>query len=224
MTETAKAKPIGVVLVEDDPHQCAAIARTLRRAADLELLAVFASAEEAEAAIATLAPDVVLVDIGLPGRSGTELVRALKPSSPNTEFMMLTVVENPTLVFEALAAGASGYLLKQTEPERLVEAVVELHHGAAPMSTPIARLVILSFRDRPPRPAIDDGLAPREREVLERLAQGWTYKGVAEATSLSLGTVRTYVKRIYAKLHVHNRVEAMRATGRTTRTWPDREG
>jgi DNA-binding NarL/FixJ family response regulator len=223
MNNNASFVPIRLALVEDIADQRAALARNFQHAAQLELVAVFATAEEAEPGIAALAPEVVLVDIGLPGRSGTELVRALKPRMPNTDFVMLTVLEDSARVFAALAAGASGYLLKQTEPEDLVAAVVDLHHGGAPMSAPIARLVIQSFRQPPPsRPAPESELAPREREVLEWLAQGWTYKEISERMSVSIGTVRTYIKRIYAKLHVHNRVEAMHAAGRVTGTLPRR--
>jgi DNA-binding NarL/FixJ family response regulator len=216
MINTERHRPIRLALVEDMADQRLALARTLQSAAQLELVAVFATAEEAEPGLIALAPEVVLVDIGLPGRSGTELVRALKPRMPNTDFVMLTVLEDPVRVFAALAAGASGYLLKQTEPEDLVAAVVDLHHGDAPMSAPIARLVIQSFRQPPSRTAPESELAPREREVLDWLAQGWTYKEIGDRMNVSIGTVRTYIKRIYAKLHVHNRVEAMRAAGRVT--------
>jgi DNA-binding NarL/FixJ family response regulator len=216
MTDNISDKPTRVALVEDDPDQRAALVRILRGVRTLDFMAALSTAEEAERALRALTPDVVLVDLNLPGRSGTDLVCALKPVLPATEFMMLTVVDNPAHVFEALAAGASGYLLKHSDPNRLVEAIVDLHHGGAPMSAPIARLVIKCFHKPPPVPNPEAVLAPREREVLEWLAQGWSYKEVADRMTVSLGTVRTYIKRIYTRLHVHNRVDAMRAAGLMT--------
>lgn len=222
MNDNLSDQPVRVVLVEDNPDQRAALMRVLQSSPQLQVMATFASAEEAEPALIAQAPEVALVDIGLPGRSGIELVRALKPRMPQTEFMMLTVIEDPARVFAALSAGASGYLLKQTPPDDLVAAVIDLHQGGAPMSAPMARLVIQSFHQPPPRKMPESELAPREHEVLERLAQGWTYKEISDRLNVSLGTVRTYIKRIYTKLHVHNRVEAMHAAGRVTGTPPRR--
>lgn len=207
-------KPIRVALVEDDADQRATFFRLLQSAPALEAVGAFASSEEAETALPGLAPDVALVDIGLPGQSGIELVRALKPRLAATQFMMLTVVDDPKRVFEALAAGASGYLLKKTPPAKVIEAILELHSGGAPMSAQIARLVVGHFQQPPPASAADAILAPREREVLELLGQGLLYKEVADRLGISLSTVRTHVERIYGKLHVRNRVEALRKVGR----------
>ena len=206
---TTLQKPIRVVLVEDDADQRATFFRLLQSAPALEGVAAFANSEEAESALPGLAPDVALVDIGLPGQSDIDLVRALKPRLPATQFMMLTVVDDPKRVFEALAAGASGYLLKKTPPGKVVEAILELHSGGVPMSAQIARLVVGHFQQLPPASAADAVLAPREREVLDLLGQGLLYKEVADRLGVSLHTVNTYIERIYDKLHVHNRTEAV---------------
>ena len=216
---TAPPAPvIRVALVEDDPVQRSEITQLLGREAGLELAGTWGTAEAAMAAIPRLEPDVALVDIGLPGQSGIELVSALKPLLPATQFMMLTVWEDPDRIFSALEAGAAGYLLKKTAPAKLLEAIQELHAGGSPMSGAIARKVVERFQKPPPLPERDSGgasgtptpLSPREREILELLAQGRLYKEIADALGIGYGTLRTHLHRIYEKLHARNRTEAVR--------------
>ena len=161
------------------------------------------------AALAADRPDVVLVDINLPGQSGIECVRQLKPRLPATQFAMVTVYEDADRIFQALAVGATGYLLKQTPRAELIAAIRELHAGGSPMSTNIARKVVQSFQAQATRRAETDSLSSREMEVLQALSRGHTYKQIAADLGISLGTVRTYIQRIYEKLHVHSHAEAV---------------
>lgn len=205
---TQTKHPIRVALVEDDPVQREGVWRIVRSGSGLEGVLVCGSAEEALARLPAVAPDIVLMDIALPGRSGIEAVRALKPKLPATQFLMLTVFDDPERIFPALAAGASGYLLKSTPPEKLVEAIRDARDGGAPMTGSIARKVIAMFQ-KPMMPPVEDPLSPREREILRLLARGLLYKEIAEQLDIGLGTVRTHIGRIYEKLHVHNRTEAV---------------
>ena len=152
-------------------------------------------------------PQIILTDINLPGMSGIECVRRLKPLLPNSQFVMLTVYEDADHIFEALAAGATGYLLKQTRRDELLEALCEVHGGGSPMTSNIARKVVQSFQ--PPQSTEADALSPREREVLDLLAQGFLYKEISEQIGISLPTVNTYIRRIYEKLHVRSRAQAV---------------
>lgn len=203
-----------VGLVEDDPVQAAEITRLLLADRRLRLEGTWTAAEAAAQPLFQLAPDVVLVDIGLPGISGIELVRQIAPRLPATQFMMLTVLEDADRLFEALAAGATGYLLKKTAPTRLLEAIQELRAGGSPMSAAIARHVVKRFQPvphparTPAAPAAT--LTPREQEILDLLAQGRLYKEIALSLDIGLGTVRTHIRRIYEKLHARNRTEAVR--------------
>jgi len=154
-------------------------------------------------------PDVVLVDINLPGQSGIECVRQLKPRLPATQFAMVTVYEDADRIFQALAVGATGYLLKQTPRAELIAAIRELHAGGSPMSTNIARKVVQSFHRAPAPPRGDAELTPREQQVLDELVRGLLYKEIADALGISMGTLHTYIRRIYEKLHVHSRAQAV---------------
>jgi len=214
---TTPASPfplIRVGLVEDDPVQTAELRRLLLADSRLLLEGTWATAEAATQPLVQSAPDVVLVDIGLPGQSGIELVRTLAPCLPATQFMMLTVYEDPDRLFDALSAGAAGYLLKKTAPARLLEAIQELRDGGSPMSAAIARHVVKRFQQPVPRwdaaAATSAHLSPREQEILDLLAHGRLYKEIAETLSIGLGTVRTHIRRIYEKLHARNRSEAVR--------------
>lgn len=204
---------IRVALVEDHRDQAEALLTVLQASPDFAVTAVCGSAEEAIAALPGQHPDVVLVDIGLPQRSGIEVVAALKPRLPDAQFLMLTVMERPESVFAALAAGASGYLLKKNARERLGDAVREVHAGGMPLSVSVARLVLAHFQEKRPAPA-HPALTSRELDVLDSLAQGLTYKEVGDRLHIALGTVQTHVERIYEKLHVRSRLEALRKTGR----------
>jgi DNA-binding NarL/FixJ family response regulator len=158
-------------------------------------------------------PDLVIMDINLPGMTGIECIRRLKPEFPDIQFIMFTVYEDSEQVFEALTAGASGYLLKKTPPDKIINALKELHEGGAPMSTGIARKVISSFQQRSApnqkTPAADLKLSPREYEILELLSKGLFYKEIASQLAISTGTVRQHIHKIYEKLHVQNRTEAL---------------
>lgn len=159
-------------------------------------------------------PAIVLVDINLPDLNGIECVRRAKPLMSETQFVMLTVFKDSNHIFEALAAGAVGYLLKQTPCEQLIASLKQVHEGGSPMTSYIARKVVQSFRDRPVQgirfegPAAG-GLSPRERQVLELLARGRFYKEICETLALSKSTVNTHVRNIYEKLHVHTRGQAI---------------
>jgi DNA-binding NarL/FixJ family response regulator len=154
-------------------------------------------------------PDVVLMDINMPGINGVEAVRILKPKLPGTQFMMCTVYEEDEHVFESLKAGATGYILKKTAPARLLEAIEEIYKGGSPMSSTIARKVMSSFAENKVRQPIDD-LSEREKEILNQLARGMQYKAIAAGLSLSVETVRTHIRNIYEKLQVHNKDQAIK--------------
>jgi len=154
-------------------------------------------------------PDVVLMDINLPGINGVECVRQLKQLMPSIQVMMLTVYEDTENIFNALAAGATGYMLKRTPRDELLDAIREVHRGGSPMTTHIARKVVLSFQRTAPAAPPTEVLSPREQEVLDCLAQGFLYKEIAEKLSISYETVHTYIRRIYEKLQVRTRTEAV---------------
>ena len=203
------AKPIKVSIVDDEADLRENIAGFVDASPGFHALGVHASAEEALIRLPREKPDVVLMDINLGGgMSGIECVRQLKPLLPETQIVMLTVFEDTDKIFSALAAGASGYLLKRLAPAKLLEAIREVHEGGSPMSAPIARKVVQSLRAAPPAPG-EAALSAREREVLDRLAEGLAYKQIAERLSLSIHTVRNYIRRIYEKLHVQSRTEAV---------------
>ncbi len=207
------SRGIRVALVEDQADQAAALLEVLRAAPGLVVVGHCLEADQAIADLPGQRPDVVLVDIGLPGRTGIELVAILREQLPQAKFLILTVIDRAEEVFAALAAGASGYLLKKNARERLGRAVQEVHEGEMPLSVPVARLVLAHFQERPVTPP-PSSLTHREREVLDALAQGLTYKETGEKLGIALGTVQTHVERIYEKLHVRTRLEALRKTGR----------
>src|SRR5690606_20549025 len=168
----------------------------------------FKNAEEATIQLPLLKPDLVVMDINLPGMNGIECIRKVSAESPGTQFMMFTIYENNEHVFDALEAGASGYLLKNSPPERIVQALLELHAGGSPMSAQIALKIVERFH-RKDQTSYAERLSPREREVLQLLAKGHLYKEIADALSISVGTVRQHIHKIYEKLHVQNRTEAL---------------
>jgi DNA-binding NarL/FixJ family response regulator len=200
---------VAVSIVEDDAPARQIFAGWLRRAEGFRCLSEHGSAESALGQLPKEQPAIVLMDINLPGLSGIECVRRLKPLLPETQFVMLTVYEDADHIFDALAAGASGYLLKQTPRSQLLAALKEVHSGGSPMTSNIARKVVQSFQQTPAPPDPADDLSPREREVLEFLARGYLYKEIAESLHLSMPTVNTYIRRIYEKLHVRSRGQAV---------------
>jgi DNA-binding NarL/FixJ family response regulator len=198
-----------VCIVEDDPGLRESISRFINESAGFACSGAFSSGEEAVAHIPGVKPDVVLMDINLPGMDGIQCVRQLKELCPPLQIMMLTVYERSDQIFDALAAGACGYLLKSTAPDKLLEAVEDVRNGGSPMSSHIARKVVQAFQptERARRPI--EQLAPREQEVLALLSKGCAYKQIAAEMQLSMGTIRTYIRRIYEKLHVNCRTEAV---------------
>lgn len=173
-----------------------------------EVLATFPDAEKAAEDLPAWQPDIVIMDINLPGMNGIECIKKVKPQCPQSQFIMFTIYEDDEKVFEALNAGASGYLLKKTPLGKISELLLELYTGGSPMSTQIARKVINRLRNNETTGNIDI-LSPRENEVLQCLATGSLYKEIAEKLSISTGTVRQHIHRIYEKLHVQNRTEAL---------------
>jgi DNA-binding NarL/FixJ family response regulator len=204
-----KSLSINVSIVEDDPSIRQILTEWINRAEGFRCLSVHESAESALAKLPEEKPRLVLVDINLPGQNGIECVRRLKPLLPETQFVMLTVYEDTAHIFDALKAGASGYLLKRTPREELIAALKQVQEGGSPMTSYIARKVVQSFYQSPAARAETEGLSPREREVLELLARGYFYKEITEALSISMSTVNTHVRRIYEKLHVHSRAQAV---------------
>ncbi|MBX3733451.1 MAG: response regulator transcription factor [Verrucomicrobiae bacterium] len=208
---TPAAAPIQVILVEDDRALASELAALLRNEADLNVAGTFGTAEAAERDLIAGMADVVVTDIQLPGRSGIDLIRAHKPNLPSTQFLVLSMFDDDDVVFAALRAGASGYILKRNLRGQLAGMIRDLHSGGAPMSSSIARKLVHEFQGRSPdaEAVAVAGLAPRESELLDLLARGRSYKECAEAMSLKLDTVRTYIRRLYEKLHVHSRHEAV---------------
>ena len=201
-----------VVIVEDDPGLRQQLMLVLKSARDIECLYAVESGEEAVRRISAQPPDVVLMDIQLPGISGIECVAVLKKRLPDLEFIMLTVYEDADRIFSALKAGASGYLIKSGPPEKLFEAIRDVHSGGSQFSAHIARRVAQYFRSPPKQqePSAEvDKLSSRELEVIELLASGYIYKEIADKLGIGTETVRTYVKNICSKLRVKNRTEAV---------------
>lgn len=198
-----------MAVVEDDVALRDSLRHFLGLAPDVECVGEFGSAEEALAALPDLKPDVVLMDINLPGLSGIDCVRRLKGRLPQTQVLMVTVFDDGDRIFKALLAGASGYLLKANIATDIVPAVREVVAGGAPLSPFIARKVVQFFQTRPPPPRDEAGLTPREREVLDLLARGLTYKEIAARLGVSMDTVRRHCHNIYGKMHVASRTEAV---------------
>lgn len=201
--------PISVSIVEDSDKFRETLARVLNRADGFRCISQYPNAEEALKALPQDKPDVVLMDINLPGINGVECVRQLKQLAPAIQVMMLTVYEDTDNIFNALTAGATGYMLKRTPRDELLEAIREVHRGGSPMTTHIARKVVQSFQRAAPATSPTETLSPREQEVLDCLAQGFLYKEIAEKLSISYETVHTYIRRIYEKLQVRTRTEAV---------------
>jgi DNA-binding NarL/FixJ family response regulator len=203
-----KRMPIRVCIVEDDLRLQALVARWLRQEPELQLVNSYPDAESAVAGIPGDRPDVVLMDINLPGQNGIECVGQLKSKLPATQFAMVTVYEDEDKILQALKVGATGYLLKQTPRAEVIAAIRELHRGGSPMTPNIARKVVQSFHRSKP-PAADPLLSDREQQVMDLLAQGYLYKEITGSLGISQGSLHTYIRRVYEKLHVHSRAQAM---------------
>jgi DNA-binding NarL/FixJ family response regulator len=200
---------IRVSIVEDDAPTREILAGWLTRAEGFQFVSEFGSAEDGLAGLPGQKPDVVLMDIKLPGMNGVECIRQLKPQLPQTQFVIYTVYEDSNHIFNALQAGATGYLLKQSAHDELLAALKYVHAGGSPMTSYIARRVAQCFSNHPARIEADDDLSPREREVIGMLARGFLYKEIATALNISVRTVDTYIRRIYEKLHVRSRAQAV---------------
>ncbi len=210
MASQKKPMSIAVAIVEDDVPAREILAGWIRHTDGFRCVGEFDDAESALAKLPHEKPSVVLFDINLPGMSGIECVRKLKPRLPDTQFVMITVYEDANHVFNALSAGASGYLLKQTRRNELIDALKDVHAGGSPMSSQIARKVVQNFyRNETQLDGETVELSGREREVLELLARGYLYKEIAEQLKISVQTVNTYIRRIYEKLHVRSRAQAV---------------
>ena len=205
------SRPIRVALVEDQDFLRSELAELLSSDAQIAVVAVARDGQEAIDQLPKSAAEVVLMDIGLPGRDGVECVRQLKPVMPNAEFMMVTVFEDHEKVMASLSAGATGYLVKSASWERLKESIVDLHRGGSPMSSSIARQVLTKLFRPDSRLAAtpNASLTPREEEVLKSLSQGRRYKGIADELGISPYTVRAHIHAIYEKLHVRSKAEAV---------------
>ena len=209
MKSKVKPTPTRVALVEDDAPLRELFKDWIKAAPAMELAGEFANAESAMTQLPCDAPDVVLVDINLPGCNGIECVRVLKPQMAPTQFMMVTVYSDANLIFEALGAGATGYLLKRSTRDELLAAIAEIARGGSPMSSSIARMIAQSFHRPTPAPRAKDTLAPQEQRVLELMAQGFAHKEIAAELAIGVPTVGTYIRRIYDKLHVYTRAQAI---------------
>ena len=200
---------INVAVVEDDVRVRGSLARLIDSAKGFCCVSQHPTAENALTELPVTKPDVVIMDVNLPGMNGVECVRRLKELLPETQVVMLTVYENTNIIFSALSAGASGYLLKQSSPEQLIDAIRDVHAGGSPMTSHIARKVVASFQE-----VIDpvheyEKLSLREQEVLDYLARGFLYREIAEKLNISYTTVHTHIRHIYEKLHVRSRTQAV---------------
>ncbi len=199
---------ITVAIVEDDAGIRRGLEWLLKSSAEFSCVASCKNAEEAVRLLPKAAPQVILMDINLPDRSGIECTAEIKEALPATQVVMITVYDDDEKVFNALRAGASGYVLKRTPPKKILQAIREVHAGGVPMSSEIARKLLGVFREPAPAPAGEQNLSPREQEVLELLSRGCANKEIAEKLSLSIETVTWHLKHIYTKLHVRSRTQA----------------
>jgi DNA-binding NarL/FixJ family response regulator len=201
--------PITVSIVEDNDQLRGTLARVISRADGFKCISQYGNAEAALVGVPKDKPEVVLMDINLPGMNGVECVRQLKQVAPQIQMVMLTVYEDTDNIFNALAAGASGYMLKRTKSAELLEAIREVTRGGSPMTTHIARKVTQSFQKAGPSSQPTENLSQREQEVLDCLSKGFLYKEIADKLGISYETVHTYIRRIYEKLQVRTRTEAV---------------
>jgi DNA-binding NarL/FixJ family response regulator len=208
-THSDPSSRLKVAIVEDDDDIRAHLVQLFSNAEDFELLGAHGSAEEALDRLPRNPPQAVLMDINLPGINGIQCLRQLKAQLPSIQILMLTIYEDSERIFEALVAGASGYLLKRTPGAQLLEAVRDVLQGGSPMSSLIARKVVQHFNHQSKGSQEMQTLSERETEVLDQLARGRLYKEIASHLGISMDTVRKHLQNIYSKLHVHSRTEAV---------------
>lgn len=200
---------ISLAIVEDLDEVREGLKQFISLNKEFNVLDTYKTAEEAMYELPSLKPDVVIMDINLPGANGIDCIKEVRNKIPKTQFMMFTVYENDEKVFEALKAGATGYLLKSTGLVQLIEALKELHNGGSPMSSNIARKLVNIFHESQKNNLPVEELSNRENEILQLLAKGLLYKEIADHLSISTATVRQHIHKIYEKLHVQNRTEAI---------------
>lgn len=200
---------ITVAIVEDDRCVRESLSILINGTENLRCVSTHSSGEEALEDILIKRPDVVLMDINLPGMSGIDCVRKLKATLPKVQILMLTMYEDDEKVFQSLVAGASGYLVKRTSPSELLNAIQDVYSGASPMSGKVARTVVEYFHKQQKTSPHEESLSRREEEILRLLAKGYRYKEIADALAISFETVRSHLKNIYDKLHVRSRTEAV---------------
>lgn len=200
---------ITLAIVEDLDEVREGLRQFISLSPEFEVLDTFKTAEEALFDLPKISPDIVIMDISLPGMNGIDCIKQVKSKTPRTQFMMFTVYENDEKVFEALKAGASGYLLKNTGLVHMIESLKELYEGGSPMSSNIARKLVTVFREQQKESTPVQVLSNRENEILQLLAKGLLYKEIADTLAISTGTVRQHIHKIYEKLHVQNRTEAI---------------
>ncbi len=208
-SENSSHETIRIAVVEDDKTVREGLQMLLNGSPGFSCVATYGNGEDAVADLPAVLPDVVLMDINLPGISGIECILALKEQKVPIQFIMLTVFEDSDDIFHSLSAGASGYLLKQTPPVKLLEAIQDVYRGGSPMSGEIARKVVQSFQHPLPDYAAANGLTKREDEILGYLVKGYFYKEIAGELFISVETVRTHIRNIYEKLQVRTRSEAI---------------
>lgn len=210
-TNSRKQETIRIALVEDDKTVREGLMMLLQGSQGFSCVAAYESGEEALAGLPEMKPDVVLMDINLPGINGIECILTLKALNLPMLFIMLTIFDDADVIFKSLAAGASGYLIKQTSPVKLLEAIQDVYNGGSPMSSEIARKVVQSFQQQVSVSNLAYGLSKREEEILSHLAQGYMYKEIAELLFISVDTVRSHIRHIYEKLQVKTRTQAVLA-------------
>ncbi len=214
-------KTIKVAIVEDDARFRRSLRRVIESKPGLICVGEYGTGAEAIKRITADAPEVVLMDLNLPDSSGAEVTLRVKSELPDASVVVLTVYNDAEHIFKALRAGAGGYLLKQATATEIIDAILEAHRGGAPMTSEIARKVIAAFHEPRPAPSIAETLAPREREILELVANGFANKEVAEKLNITLSTVCWYLNEIYKKLHVQSRVQAVNKLREAAQRRPD---
>jgi len=207
--ENTQDKPIRIAVVEDDKTVREGLQMLLKGSPGFSCVAAYGSGEDAMTGLPDEVPDVVLMDINLPGINGIECILRLKELDLPMLFIMLTIFEDSDAIFQSLSAGASGYLLKQTPPAKLLEAIQDVYRGGSPMSGEIARKVVQSFQQPATAAGPANGLTKREEEILLYLVKGYLYKEIAGSLKISVETVRTHIRNIYEKLQVRTRTEAI---------------
>lgn len=202
-----------IAIIEDDDKIRQYLYEELLHHLEVKRMELFSNAEDALRNLSIDPVEIAMFDIQLPGMNGIECIRRLKIIHPRMQMMVLTVYDNPDTIFDALKAGANSYILKSTAPDKIVEAVKELHDGGSPISSQIARKVIEAFQLKENANEYFQTLSRREQEILEHLSKGYRYKEIADKLFVSIETVRTHIRNIYEKLQVNSRVEALKKTG-----------